>query len=1205
MLRSPLRLPPVLAVALLLAATSVAPAADDRVDFTRDIRPILSDACFQCHGPDEGTREADLRLDNKDAALGDRGGYAAFVPGKPGESEAFRRMTSDDPQERMPPADSAKQLTAQQIDLVKRWIEQGADWSEHWAFIPPVRPSVPQIAGADWPANPLDTFVLARLQREQLAPAPAADRTTLLRRLTLDLIGLPPAVDDVDEFLADDSPAAFEKQVDRLLASVHYGERWGRHWLDAARYADSDGFEKDKQRQVWFYRDWVVDAFNRDLPYDRFIIEQIAGDLLVDGNAVDPLRESTAGEATPQPVGRSSTPSAPPANAPGRPLLAEHVNHLADPATQSHLVATGFLRNSMINEEGGVDPEQFRMEAMFDRMDAIGKGILGLTIQCAQCHTHKFDPITHTEYYRLFAFLNNAHEANVAAYTPDEQMQRADVFREIAELEAGLRHRHPDWPERMAAWEDQVRDDQPEWSIVRPELDTSGGQKHYLLEDGSILAQGYAPTKHTTEFTVRTDLEHITAARLELLNDPNLPLGGPGRSIFGLCALTEFHVVAAPADRPHEKHELKIVSATADANPGEHELADIFDDNSNRRRVTGPVAWAIDRKDETAWGIDVGPGRSNVPRKAVFVFEKPVTFAGGAVLTFRLTQNHGGWNSDDNQNNNLGRFRLSITSADSPVADPLPAAVREILAVPREQRTPRQTAAVFSHWRATVPEWEEANNLIEAWWRQHPPGASQLVLLTRDEPRQTHLLDRGDFLKPKDPVEPGVPAFLHPLQDPRSGDSQSPRSAGATSPSVEPASSAPASPNAAAETRRDDAIPPRLAFARWLVDPRSPTTSRALVNRVWQTYFGTGLVRTSEDLGRQSEPPTHPDLLDWLAVEFMGVESRESEGANIEHSTLNIEHRGTTDHGQRTPHTPRVPASALPASLPSWSLKHLHRLILTSATYRQSSQVTEELLTRDPFNRFLARGPRFRVDAEVVRDMALAASGLLNRKLRGPSVYPPAPDFLFAPPASYGPKVWDEDTGPDRYRRAVYTFRYRSVPYPALDAFDAPNGDASCVRRARSNTPLQALVTLNEPLFVECAEALAGRMLREGGATDRDRMAYGFRLCLSRGPTEQESAMLLDLLNRQQQRLAADAGKVNLAASGPATGTSITANRPVSGTPGHGPRTTGHGPRTTSDSHPPSTLNHRPSTLPRLARRRPRPPEPRRNHYEGMMDVES
>ncbi len=976
----------ILCALLATAASAGTTAAADTVDFHRDIRPILSNACYQCHGPDDKNRKADLRLDTKAGAFEDRGDYRIIVPGKPEKSRLIQRITAPDPKKRMPPAKSGKKLSPQQIDLIRRWVQQGAKWSEHWAFVPPVRPALPAVRNPQWLRTPIDAFILARLEREGLRPAPAADRVTLLRRLSLDLIGLPPTSAEVDAFLADSSPNAYEKQVERLLQSPHYGERWGRRWLDAARYADSDGYEKDKSRQVWAYREWVINALNRDLPYDQFVIEQLAGDLL------------------------------------------PH-------ATQDQRVATGFLRNSMLNEEGGVDPEQFRMEAMFDRMDAIGKSILGLTIQCAQCHNHKFDPFTQEEYYRMFAFLNSDYEANIAVYTPEEQRKRAEIFRRIGTIEADLRHRHPDWPRRMAEWEASVKGDQPEWQIVRPELDASGGQKHYLLADGSVLAQGYAPTKHTTEFTVRTDLPAITAVRLELLNDPNLPLGGPGRSIKGLFALTEFRVTAAPADHPGQKKQVKIVRATADVNPPERELEPIFNDRTKRRRVTGPIDYAIDGKDETAWGIDIGPGRSNVPRKAVFVFDKPITFPRGAVLTFRLTQNHGGWNSDDNQNNNLGRFRFAITTAPNPTADPLPQHVRQILAIPPEHRSAAQTAAVFRYWRTTVPEWRDANNRIEELWRQHPAGSTQLVLRARPEPRPTHMLKRGDFLKPGKVVGPGVPAFLHPLPE--------------------------------------QAPPNRLTFARWLVDRNSPTTARAIVNRVWQAYFGTGIVSTSEDLGSQSEAPSHPELLDWLAVEFM-------------------------DRG--------------------WSLKTLHRLIVTSAVYRQSSHVTPELLARDPLNRWLAHGPRLRVEAEVVRDIALDASGLLDETIGGPSVFPPAPAFLFQPPASYGPKIWPEDTGHGRYRRALYTFRYRSVPYPMLQAFDAPNGDFSCVRRARSNTPLQALTTLNEPLFLECARALARRTVGEGGRTDHQRLEYAFRRCLARKPTAKEARALLALLDKQLRR---------------------------------------------------------------------------------------
>jgi hypothetical protein len=1008
---------------------AAAPQAELRFD--RDVRPILAENCFACHGPDPAARQGGLRLDRKADLLAKRPTGAPVVPGSPEGSRIWVRIAAEGARQ-MPPPGSGKQLTSRQKELVRRWIAQGAAYTQHWAFVPPRRPPLPRVKNASWPRNPVDAFVLARLEKAGLAPSPPADRTTLLRRLSLDLVGLPPTPEEVDAFLADRRPDAYERQVDRLLASPHYGERWGRHWLDAARYADSDGFEKDKPRAVWFYRDWVVNALNRDLPYDQFVIQQIAGDLL------EPQ--------TPAPRSPGSQASLP-----------------IDP-----LVATGFLRNSMLNEEGGVDPEQFRMEAMFDRMDAIGKSVLGLTIQCAQCHSHKYDPLTQEEYYRLFAFLNNSDEGNVAVYTPADEMKRAEVFRGIRAVEARLQHEHPDWPERQAAWEAAVRDDQPAWRIVRPAPDASGGQKHLLRADGSILAQGYAPTKHGTEFTVRVDDGPVTAVRLELLTDPNLPRGGPGRSIAGLCALTEFRVQAAPADQPDAKQAIKIASATADVNPAEQELAPIFDDRSKRRRVTGPVAYAIDGKDETAWGLDVGPGRSNLPRKAVFVLEKAVAFPAGALLTFSLVQNHGGWNSDDNQNNNLGAFRFAVTAAEGVVADPLPAAARSALAVPSPARSAAQAAALFSAWRTTVPEWAAANAAIEHLWQEHPQPATQLVLHEREERRPTHLLERGDFLKPAKAVTPGVPSFLHAL--PAGGP------------------------------------PNRLTFARWLVDPRSPTTARSLVNRVWQSYFGTGIVRTSEDLGLQSEAPSHPELLDWLAVEFMqGV-------------------RGEGDGGVGVART-RPPS---PHPVP-WSLKSLHRLIVTSSTYRQAStwrssdprSAIRNPQLIDPENRLLWRGARLRVEGEIVRDVALTASGLLDPRVGGPSVFPPAPEFLFVPPASYGPKQWPLSTGPDRYRRSLYTFRYRSVPYPALQVFDTPNGDQACVRRTRSNTPLQALTTLNEPLFLECARALALKAVREGGATDAERLTYAFRRCLARRPSAAERSVLLDLLERQAEHYAA------------------------------------------------------------------------------------
>ncbi|MGH9853918.1 MAG: DUF1549 domain-containing protein, partial [Blastocatellia bacterium] len=693
-----------------------------RVDFVRDVQPIFQATCYGCHGADK--QMAGLRLDSKKIALS-----KVIVPGKSNQSALYQRIAGIGDQARMPM--NGQPLKPEQIATIKAWIDQGAEWPEgdgatgrrgdgeikkHWAFVRPTRPSLPKVKNGSWIKTPIDQFVLARLEKEGLRPSPEADRITLLRRLSLDLIGLPPTVEEVDAFLNDKSPKAYEKQVERLIASPHYGERWGRHWLDAARYADSDGFEKDKQRQVWFYRDWVINSLNADKRYDQFIIEQVAGDLLPN-------------------------------------------------ATQDNRVATGFLRNSMINEEGGVDPEQFRMEAMFDRMEAIGKSVLGLTIQCAQCHNHKFDPLKQEEYYRLFAFLNNSSEGSAAVYTPEEQMKRANIFSQIREIEAKLQEMKTDWLERMAGWEAKITKDQPEWIVVKPEVDdiSTGGQKYLPMKDSSFLAQSYAPTKHRVKMIAKVDQSNITAFQLELLTDANLPMGGPGRSTKGTGALTEFEVEAAPGSDPKKTAKIKLVRATADYNQPERELEPIFSDKSNRRRITGPVEFAIDGKDETAWGIDAGPGLSNQPRKAVFVAEKPINNEGGTVLTFYLKQNHGGWNSDDNQNNNLGRVRLSITTAPAPVADPLPAGVREILSIPRDKRTPAQTQAVFSYWRTTVAEWRDANKQIEDLWRQHPEGSSQLVLNERGDARETNLLKRGDFLKPDRAVAPGVPAFLHPL----------------------------------------------------------------------------------------------------------------------------------------------------------------------------------------------------------------------------------------------------------------------------------------------------------------------------------------------------------------------------------------------------------------------------------------------------------
>ena len=980
---------------MLLSAASV--------DFVKEVQPIFAEHCYSCHGSNK--QEAAFRLDHKPSALkgGDFG--LAIKPGHSADSVLVHAIEGKNPKMRMPRRGDP--LTAQQVATIKAWIDGGAEWPDsasvsletkvdHWAFKSPVKAALPSSE------HPIDAFIHQRLSREGLKPASQAAPETLIRRLYLDLLGLPPSPEEVSAFVKEmqvssDKQAAYKRRVDKLLASPHYGERWGRHWLDAARYADSNGYEKDPMRFIWFYRDWVISAFNRDLPYDQFIIDQIAGDQL-------------------------------------------------PKATQDQIVATGFLRNSMINEEGGVDPEQFRMEAMFDRMDTIGKSILGLTIGCTQCHNHKYDPISQEEYYQMFAFLNNDNEPWRVVYTAAEQMQRSRVLQGIQELENQLQHENPDWPQRMDAWVAQMKGNQPKWTTLKFEDDPAGGEKALRQKDGSILAQGYAPTKSHVKFVVkqeRVEPFKVAAFRLELMNDPNLPAYGPGRSQKGLAALTEF---TAEMMVNGKLTPLKFVRASADFGEPENTPLAAYareKEGAKDQRVTGPVSYAIDGNEKTAWGIDAGPGLRNVPRKAVFVLEKPIEVGADSQLTVGLSMKHGGWNSDDLQTMNLGRYRISVSERADVEADPLPAAVRQWVekrdGLAMTQADARQRQA-FSYFRTTIPEWKPINDQIEALWKQHPEGTTTLTLDARAEPRMTHLLKRGDFLKPGDRVNAGVPAMLNnPL--PKGADGS------------------------------------RLTFAKWLVSKQAPTTARAFVNRVWQAYFGTGLVDTPEDFGIQGSKPSHPELLDWLAREFM-------------------------DQG--------------------WSVKELHRLIVTSATYQQDSKITPALLEKDPYNRLLARGPRFRVEGEVVRDIQLSVSGLLNDQLGGRSVMPPAPAYMFEKPASYAPFPWKVEDDGQKYRRSVYVFRRRSTPYPFLTTFDVPNGETACVRRARSNTPLQALMTLNETLSMEAAWSLASRMEQAGKGDPAQAIVHGFELCTARQPTAKEAALLLDLFKRQGQSTAAE-----------------------------------------------------------------------------------
>ncbi len=855
-----------------------------------------------------------------------------------------------------------------------------------------MRPPVPPATTAGWPRTPVDNFILARLKREALRPSPEADKIRLLRRLSLDLIGLPPTLAEVDAFLEDRSKHAYERQVERLLNSPHFGERWARQWLDAARYADSNGYEKDRAREMWHYRDWVVDSLNRDVPYDRFIIQQFAGDLL-------------------------------------------------SGSTQEDLIATGFLRNSMINEEGAIDPEQFRMDAMFDRMEAVGKGVLGLTIQCAQCHNHKYDPLTQEDYYRLFAFFNDADELTAPVYTADQLSGRDRVLSEIKSVERDIQRQFPDWPERLAAWESSAQMNLPLWTVLEPhEYGAPDGlSKLQLQNDQSLLAGGHRFNGGTWFVKTKTTLTNITGVRLEVLTDGNLPMRGPGRGPNGMFELRELTLKAAPAGSATNLAQVTFSSATVDFQQAQQPSGD--PDKEKEREFAGPVKFAIDGSLKTAWTLDAGPGRRNSDRKAVFQVATNLGYPGGTELRFDLSCN-----------DEVGRFRLSVTSAGSPAADPVPSQVRQLLSIPRQSRTPDQASIVFSYWRTTVPAFVELNNRIDALWKQYPERSGQtLALSARPESRKTAVLKRGDWLQPGKMVDPGVPAFLHPMGNTKE--------------------------------------PSRLRLARWFVDNKAPTTARVFVNRVWQSYFGSGIVATSEDFGVQADVPSHPELLDWLACEFM-------------------------EPVFRVPGTAEISSTVSP-----WSVKHIHRLIVNSSAYRQSSRVSSELYAKDPFNGLIARASRLRVDGEIVRDVALAASGLLNTNLGGPSIYAPAPAFLFVPPSSYMAFPWKDETGSDRYRRALYTFRRRSTPYPMLQTFDTPNGDSACVRRVRSNTPLQALTSLNETLFVECAQALAMRTLEQGGRTESERVQYAFRRVVSRSPTPNEKKELLGLLSRQRVHL--------------------------------------------------------------------------------------
>lgn len=988
------------------AGPKAAESSGSSTVFAEKVRPILAARCYQCHGPQ--VSQNGLRLDSLQAILKGSETGTVVKPGDANRSHLIQRLTA---QERPQMPYGGPPLSSAQIDIIRHWIDSGAPGPDsttpiavgkpliHWAYRKPVRPDPPAVKDAAWVRNPIDNFVLAKLEREGLKPAPEADKTTLLRRVYLDLIGLPPSPADIDAFLADQSPNAYEKVVDRLLASPRYGERWARPWLDLARYADTNGYEKDGMRTAWEYRDWVIRALNADMPFNQFTIDQIAGDLL------------------PHP-------------------------------TNDQLIATGFNRNTMLNQEGGVDPEEYYWYELVDRTNTTAQVWLGSTLGCAQCHNHKFDPFLQKDYYRFLAFFSNSQyhiggeenghyaiEPELELPTSKQAAESAEIRGRIAKLKTILDTTTPALETAQQAWETKMRAADHDWTILNPDkVVSAGGAAMKKLPDGSILATGKNPQADTYTFDAKTTRSGITGIRIEVIPDPSLPNGGPGRDSEGNFFLSDFEVDVAPAANPTAVEH--VVFRAAEGN----EFQPGYSAKGLVNKSPGLHGWAIDSTKPEPW-----------IRQAVLTPEKPFGAPGGSQLTIRLKH------MMRHSSRNIGRFRLSVTS----IADPesivrLPARLWPVLETASAQRTLEQRDQLAAAYRDIAPLLDPTRKQIADLNKSLDDLGINTAMILRENPGviqpAAYIRERGSFLSKGAMVYAGVPSALEPL------------------PSGAP--------------------PNRLGLAEWLVSDDNPLTARVTVNRYWEALFGHGIVETTEDFGTQGEAPTHPQLLDWLATEFMRD---------------------------------------------GWSMKKIKREIVTSATYRQSSAVTPELVARDPYNKLYAHGPRFRVEAEMVHDIALSASGLLSSKMYGPSVFPYQPDGIWDVP--YSSEKWVQSKGEDQYRRAVYTFMRRSAPYPSLVTFDAPSREFCTVRRVRTNTPLQSLTTLNDPFFFAAARAMAERMWKEGGSTEGERATYGFRLSVARKPAQPELDSILKFYNQQlehykqntteaYQTLAAKAGSV-------------------------------------------------------------------------------
>ena len=957
----------------------------ERVDFKEQVWPLLERHCFSCHGP--GKQEGSLRLDARQVVLTGGTSGPAVVPGNVDESMLYQRVASDAVGDQMPL--EAEALGTDQRTLLRRWIEQGAEWplglgsdvesvELHWAYQRVERPLVPLPRRSEWIRNPIDTFVLDRLNQQGQRPSERAEPRRLLRRLYLDLVGIPPPIEEVEAFAASTDPRAYEQLVEKLLASPLYGERWARTWLDLARYADSNGYQADQYRNIWPYRDWVIRAMNADMPFDQFTLEQLAGDLLLS-------------------------------------------------STVDQKVATGFHRLTTCNVEAGVDPEANRVNQVIDRVNTTGTVWLGTTISCVQCHSHKYDPFLQREYYQLFAFFNNTPlevkgdgvTYNFVGPTMDlplsenQQVQFATLDAEHKSLEGQIRNRKEALQADRQAWEAELvkaAAQAPRWHLLEVESFSSlGGASHEILEDQSVLVSGKRPDRDTYTVTLRSDLEQISGLKLEALTHESLPGNGPGRHV---------------KERPNfVLHELRVQAGSADGDSS-LESVDLHTPRADFSQSNLNVAGILDGDPATGWAINPQFGK---PHFATLLTEKKIGGPGWKFIV-TLEQNYGGCRT-------IGRLRISAMTG-TPTTQ-VPDSLLAILEKPVAKRSNAEQEKLDEHFfslDAEIQSLVKQRDGVQKQLESIQP-ITTLVMIEQEQPRETHLLRRGDFKDPQEQVQPGTPGSLPPMQEGLSAD--------------------------------------RVGLARWLASRDNPLTARVTVNRWWADIFGRGIVATEEDFGTQGDRPTHPDLLDWLAVEFMEND---------------------------------------------WSMKHVHRLIVNSATYQQSSRVSPGQLQQDPRNLLLGRGPRIRLSAEMIRDNALEVSGLLSHKMGGPPVYPPQPDGIWRHVGRNAPK-YNTSSGTDRFRRGIYVFWRRSAPYPSFTNFDAPDRASCVVRRSRTNTPLQALTLLNDPAYLEIARHLAQRILDlPGMADDRQRMAQAFQLVVSRQASAEELDTLLEFYRTELVR---------------------------------------------------------------------------------------